>query len=380
MTPIPDPTPATARPKLFSIQRRSQPGAAPGTLIAPVDAAEPVIDALVYTKENVSQFENMSVDEVRAAHDLPGVTWVNITGLGNAALIEEIAELFGLHQLALEDVLNLHQRPKVEEFDDHLFIVVRMAAHAHSSDTEQVSIFLGRDFVLSVQERPGDCLDPVRARVLNGNSRLRHQQADYLAYAIVDAVVDGFFPVLEQLGEELERLETTIVREPRPEFVEQLHELKRHFLALRRAIWPLRELLNAMTRGEHGLLESNTRLYLRDCYDHTVQLMDLLETYRETASSLMDVYISSVSTKLNETMKVLTIIATLFIPLSFIASLYGMNFDSSVSAWNMPELKWQFGYPFALGLMAACATALLTYFWRSGWIGLRKRARGRRRD
>jgi magnesium transporter len=240
-------------------------------------------------------------------------------------------------------------------------------------------VFLGEGFVLSIQERPGDCLDPVRARAMSSTSRLRNHGADYLAYAIIDAVVDGFFPVLEQLGEEIEQLEDSIVTDPRPEFVEELHAIKRRLLGLRRAVWPLRELLGTLTRAEHKLLESDTQLYLRDCYDHSVQLMDLLETYRETASSLMDVYMSSVSTKLNETMKVLTIIATLFIPLSFIASLYGMNFDGGVSPWNMPELKWRFGYPLALGLMAACAITMLAYFWRNGWIGNWKRD-GRKRE
>jgi magnesium transporter len=364
---------AMARPKLFSIQRRSEPGAAPGTLIAPPDAAEPSIDVLLYTTDECVQHQDVSVDRLRAIHAQPGVAWVNVTGLGNAAVIEEIAAIFGLHQLALEDVLNLHQRPKVEEFEDHLFIVVRMVLEHAPSETEQLSLFLGRDFVISVQEHPGDCLDPVRKRVQTGSSRLRSAGADYLAYAIVDAVVDGYFPVLEELGEALERLEDAVVREPRPDSVEALHDMKRQLLQLRRAVWPYRELLSTLAREEHMLLDRDTRLYLRDCYDHAVQLMDLLETYREIASGLVDVYMSSVSAKLNETMKVLTIIATLFIPLGFIASLYGMNFDPRVSAWNMPELGWRFGYPFALGLMFACAGVLLVYFRRSGWIGGRNR-------
>jgi magnesium transporter len=371
--------PNLRRPKLFSISRRSQPGAAPGTLITPPESTGPVIDALVYTKEEYSRYEQIGADEVQAVQEKRGVSWVDVTGLGDADVIENVAAVFGLHQLAIEDVLNLHQRPKVEEFEDHLFIVVRMVTELGSSETEQVSVFLGEGFVLSIQERPGDCLDPVRARAMSSTSRLRNHGADYLAYAIIDAVVDGFFPVLEQLGEEIEQLEDSIVTDPRPEFVEELHAIKRRLLGLRRAVWPLRELLGTLTRAEHKLLESDTQLYLRDCYDHSVQLMDLLETYRETASSLMDVYMSSVSTKLNETMKVLTIIATLFIPLSFIASLYGMNFDGGVSPWNMPELKWRFGYPLALGLMAACAITMLAYFWRNGWIGNWKRD-GRKRE
>jgi magnesium transporter len=376
MKELHDATSRMQRPKLFSIQRRSEPGAPPGTLIAPLEADEPIIDAMVYTRDTCEEFANIAVDDVQALRARQGVTWINITGVGNVAVIEQIAELFGLHHLAVEDVLNFHQRPKMEEFQNYLFIVVRMVTAPDSSDTEQVSIFLGDDFVLSVQERPGDCLDPVRRRAMSSTSRLRNSGADYLAYAIVDAVVDGFFPVLERSGEDLERLEETVVRAPQPDVVEDLHDMKRHFLALRRTIWPYRDLLSGLAREEHALLSHEARLHFRDCYDHAVQLIDLLETYRETASGLMEVYMSSVSARLNETMKVLTIIATVFIPLSFIASLYGMNFDSTVSVWNMPELEWRFGYPFALGLMGLCAASLVAYFWKSGWIG---RTKSRRR-
>jgi magnesium transporter len=357
------------RPRLFSISRRSAPGAAPGTLIPPTDSAQPVIDVFAFTKDECAEFDDVDPEDLRDLRARAGVKWVNVSGLGDTASITRIAQTFSLHQLAMEDVLNLHQRPKVEEFEDHLFIIVRMVAREGTGDTEQVSIFLGEDFILSIQEKFGDCFDPVRARIRDRSSRLRTHSADYLAYALIDSVVDGYFPLLEALGERLEQLEEAIVRNPRQDSVSSLHDLKRRLISLRRAVWPSRDLLSALSRDEHDLLQPNTRMYLRDCYDHTVQLMDLIETYRETASGLMDVYISSVSARLGEVMKVLTIIATIFIPLSFIAALYGMNFDRSSSPWNMPELGWRLGYPFALALMALCAGGMVVYFWRSGWLG-----------
>lgn len=361
------------KPSLFSIQRRSEPGAPPGTLIPPSEAEASVIDVFSFDRDRCVEQKDVGIDAVAASQAREGVTWVNLTGLGDTDLIVKVADIFGLHKLALEDVMNVHQRPKVEEFEDHLFIVVRMIAAPESTETEQVSIFLGTNFVLSIQETAGDCFDPVRARIRRSTGRLRSSSADYLAYALIDATIDGYFPVLEGLGEELEQLEDAIVANPQPALVRDLHNLKRLFLSLRRAIWPHRELLSMLSREEHVLLERETRLYFRDCYDHTIQLMDIVETYREIASGLMDVHISSVSARLNEIMKVLTIIATLFMPLGFIASLYGMNFDRSVSAWNMPELGWRLGYPFALMLMGGCAAGLIIYFWRSGWLGDRDR-------
>jgi len=369
-----------ARPKLFSIRRRSVPGAPPGTLIAPREAQAPAVDVLAYAAGEFIEHKGASIDSIREARERHAVTWVNLTGLGDAGLLVEIAEIFGLHHLALEDVLNVHQRPKVEEFDDHLFIVLRMISAPESTEMEQVSIFLGKDYVLSVQESAGDCFDAVRERVRKGKGLIRGRGADYLCYALIDAVVDIFFPALEMLGEKLERLEDTVVGKADAKSIESLHDMKRDFLHLRRTIWPYREMLNELMREENDLLTPDTQVYLRDCYDHTIQLMDIVETYREIASGLVDVYISSVSAKLNEIMKVLTIIATVFMPLSFIASLYGMNFDRSVSAWNMPELGWRLGYFFALGLMAICAIGLIAYFWRNGWLTGNKRIEREERD
>ncbi len=276
--------------------------------------------------------------------------------------------MFNLHGLALEDVVNVHQRPKVEEYADHAFIVTRMIQAGLPPTTEQVSMFLGEGFLLTFQERPGDCFDPVRARLRSSRGQIRDRQADYLAYALLDAVIDGYFPVLETLGERLEVLEDAVTAEPPEAEATQIHEIKRELLLLRRAVWPQREMVNALTRETSPYVTDQTRLYLRDCYDHTIQLMDIVETYREIATGLVDIYLSSVSTRLNEIMKVLTIIATIFIPLGFVAGLYGMNFDASASPWNMPELRWYWGYPVALGVMAAAALGMLYYFYRKGWI------------
>jgi len=357
------------RPKLFSIRRRSKPGAAPGTLIAPDDAPHPRIDVFRFSADECDEIEDLDPESLRELRVKAGVKWVNISGLGDTKSISTVAEVFGLHPLAIEDVFNLHQRPKAEEFEDHLFIIVRMVDQAFTGDTEQLSIFLGADFVVSVQEKLGDCFDPVRARIRDRSSRLRTHGADYLAYALIDSVIDHYFPFLEVLGDRLELLEDVVVENPRRQSVSALHDLKRQLLSLRHAVWPSRELLSTLGRQRHSLLSSSTLIYLRDCYDHTVQLMDLIETYREIASGLMDVYMSSVSARLGEVMKVLTVIATIFMPLSFIASLYGMNFDRNVSPWNMPELGWRLGYPLALGLMVICVVAMLAYFRINGWLG-----------
>jgi magnesium transporter len=357
-----------ARSKLFSIRRRSKPGAPPGTLISPLEASQPVLDCLAYSEAGFVEKTATDVASARKLRSEYPVTWVNLTGLADTSALVRVAELFGLHQLALEDVLNVHQRPKVEEFDDHLFIVVRMIADADTGETEQVSIFLGKDYVLSVQERRGDCFDAVRERIRKGKGLIRGRGPDYLCYTLIDAVVDAYFPVLEHVGERIEALESEVIRRAEPSSIESVHDMKRALLALRRTVWPHREMLNALTRAEHDLLRHDSQVYLRDCYDHTIQLMDILESYRETASALVDVYISSVSAKLNEIMKVLTVIATVFMPLGFIASLYGMNFDRTASAWNMPELGWRFGYLFSLGLMAVCVAFLLYYFRRRGWV------------
>jgi len=294
-----------------------------------------------------------------------------VVGLADVATVDQVGAAFGLHRLALEDVLNVHQRPKVEEFEQHLFVVARMLDDERRAESEQLALFLGEGFLLTFQERPGDCFEPVRARLRLGKGRIREAGADYLAYALIDAVIDRYFPALESYGEEIEELEEQVIAGPEPGQVSRLHVLKRELLGLRRAVWPTRDMVSALIREDTPFIGEATRVYLRDCYDHAVQLMDLVETYREIVSGLLDVYLSSMSARLNEVMKMLTIIATIFIPLSFVASLYGMNFDPTASPWNMPELGAYFGYPIAIGVMVAIAVALLAYFRWKGWLGRR---------
>lgn len=355
--------------KTFRQQRRTAPGATPGTLVPDPQAPHPRLRLISYSAEKIDDVVLNDPVQIKSYLGQQPVVWVNVEGLGDAEVIRQLGEIFGLHQLALEDVVNTHQRPKVEEYDDHVFIVSRMLSTGKAYESKQITLFLGKNYVLTFQEQSGDCLDPVRERLQREYSRLRQNGADYLAYALLDAIIDAYFPVLESHGESIEALEDAVLDKPDTALIGAIHQFKRELLALRRTLWPQREMLNTLIREDCPLIRPQTRPYLRDCYDHTVQLIDLIEIYREIASGLVDVYLSSVSSHMNEVMKVLTIIATIFIPLSFIAGIYGMNFDPEKSPWNMPELAWYFGYPFALTLMAVLALGLLWYFRRKGWIG-----------
>ncbi|HZD25002.1 MAG TPA: magnesium/cobalt transporter CorA [Alphaproteobacteria bacterium] len=351
------------------MRRRTPPGAPPGTLIADPAALAPVIRFIGYGADEMEEHEVRSLDELPGRLDRWPVAWVNVDGLGDIELIKDLGELFGLHRLALEDVVNVHQRPKVEEYEDHLFIVIRMLVEDSLAGSEQICLFLGERYLLTFQERRGDCFEMVRERLRKGRGLIRQGGPDYLAYALLDAVTDEYFPALEAMGERLERLEVHALGRPNSSTFRRAHHAKRQLLSLRRNIWPQRELYNTLSREHTPFIGDRTRIYLRDCYDHAVQLMDMVETYRDIASSLIDLYLGGVNARMNETMRVLTVIATVFMPLGFIASLYGMNFDTAVSPWNMPELKWTFGYPFVLLLMLVIAVAMLGYFRWRGWLG-----------
>lgn len=350
-------------------KRRPPPGSPPGTLAPDPSAHRPVIRVFAYGPDEIEEREIAELDELKGLLKAWPVTWLNVDGLGDLDVIRQLGEIFGLHGLALEDVVNLHQRPKAEGYDDHIFIVTKMAAMDAPYGREQVSMFLGQTYLLTFQERPGDSFDLVRERLRKGRGRIRQANADYLAYALLDAVIDGYFPILERYGDLVEDLEDAVLRSPEPDLVPRLHALRRDLSNLRRDIWPQRDMINALIRDTSPVMVEPTHVYLRDCYDHTVQLLDLTETYREVTAGLFELYLSNVSTKMNEVMKFLTVVATIFIPLGFIAGLYGMNFDPGASPWNMPELRWPWGYPFALGLMAAVGLGLVFFFRYRGWIG-----------
>ena len=350
--------------------RRPPPGSPPGTLQPdPEVGGRSLVRVTSYGPTSYDEEVIDGVDALRRWRGRHEVTWVDVEGLGGLDLIRALGDVFGVHRLALEDIVHVGQRPKAEAYDDHLFVVSRTAMLGERLDTEQVSLFLGADYVLTFRERADPCFGAVRERLRGGKGRLREARADYLAYALIDAIIDGYFPVLEVYGEALEDLEHEVVTEPGPDTITRIHGLKRDLLVLRRAIWPQREVLSTLLREDTPFIGASTRVYLRDCYDHAFQLMDLVEIYREVATGLVDVYLSSVSNRMNEIMKVLTVIATIFMPLGFIAGLYGMNFDRGVSPLNMPELGWYWGYPFALAVMATVAGGLMLYFRRRNWIG-----------
>jgi magnesium transporter len=295
------------------------------------------------------------------------VAWINIDGVGDTKLLQKLGKMFNLHPLALEDVVNVHQHAKCECYGNTLFFVARMPIDCDGFQTEQVSIFLVDGVVITIQERPGDCLDPVRNRIANALGRIRKRGSDYLAYSIIDAIIDGYFPVLERYAHELDRSGGEELRENRHLPI-RLHEVRADLLMIRKIVNQHSNAVIELIREGEELISSDTLLYFRDCQDHIHQLIEAADTDRETCGELRELYFALLGEKNNDVMKVLTIIATIFIPMSFVAGLYGMNFDSNVSTLNMPELQWTFGYPFALGVMGVLAAGLVFYLYRKGWL------------
>lgn len=344
-------------------RRRYIAGVPPGALIADPDAAKSVVHVLAFGPENFTEAEVHDLQSLPQYLEQWPVTWINVNGLGNLEIIRGLGELFGLHRLALEDVLNVHHHPKVEEYEGYVFVVLRMLEPGTAVHTEQLSMFIGKRLVVTFQERPGDCLDSIRKRIREGRGRVRNMGADYLGYYLIDAVIDAYYPCLDEFSERMEALEEHVLARPDPQAASEIHVLKRNLLALRRALAPLREALNSLIRDESELLSETTRIHLRDCYDHLIQLLDIIELHREIVGGLLEVYLTAVSNRTNDIMKVLTIIATVFIPLGFLAGVYGMNFE------NMPELKWYWGYPAVLFLALGVAVGELLLFWKKGWLG-----------
>ena len=317
---------------------------------------------------STGKFDEKEVKKVQDCFEFkrkPTVTWINVDGLHDVELIEKLGTCYEIHPLVLEDIVNTDQRPKMEDFDNYIFFVLKMLyidEKTQEIHSEQVSLILGKNYVISFQERVGDVFDSVRERIRNGKGRIRKMEADYLAYALVDAIVDHYFIILEKLGEEIEFIEEELITDPRPDTIRSIHDMKKELIFLRKSVWPLREVISDLERGESSLIHESTIIYLRDVYDHTIRVIEIIETFRDMVSGMIDMYISSVSNKMNEIMKVLTIIATIFIPLTFIAGVYGMNFE------YMPELGQRWSYPFVWLIMVAIGILMFMYFRKKHWL------------
>jgi len=323
---------------------------------------------------NDTDLEEKIVEDIEDCfpfRDTPSLTWINIDGLHETEIVEKLGAHFKLHPLIMEDIVNTGQRPKLEESDGIFFIVLKMLYIDPTNEelkSEQVSLVLGQNYVISFQEMEGDVFASVRDRIKKTFPRIRFLDTDYLAYCLMDAIVDNYFAVLESIGEKIESLEDELVTKPVPSSLEMIHSLKRELIYMRKAIWPLREVVSGLDRIESPLIHKQTKAYLRDLYEHTIQVIDTVETFRDMVSGLLDIYLSSVSNKMNEVMKVLTIIATIFIPLGFLAGVYGMNFNTSISGTNMPELDLPYGYLLFWGFVLMIGGGLFVFFKRKGWM------------
>jgi len=348
------------------VQKRSKKtGLPPGTLvhIGEHKSEKVTITTFRYTGTSCEEQQLEQPDRLAPPAD-ESVMWINVGGVHKVEVVEVLGKQFSLHPLLLEDVANTDQRPKLDDYETYIFLVMKMLSLTNRQEiaVEQVSLVLGRNYVLSFQENGTDVFQPVRERLRGGKGRMRQSGADYLLYALVDAIVDQYFAVLELLGEKIEALQHMVVADPQPETLKAIHALKRQLLFLRRAVWPLRDVMNNLSRSDCPFLQQSTKVFFRDVYDHVVQIVDTIETLREMVSASLDIYLSSVSYRLNAVMRVLTVITTIFMPLSFIASIYGMNFE------YMPELKLQWGYPVVLGVMVIVGVGMLVLFKNKRWL------------
>ncbi|MCG2778418.1 MAG: magnesium/cobalt transporter CorA, partial [Desulfobacterales bacterium] len=342
-------------------------GLSPGTLvhIGEKKTEEVNISMIDYDESQIQEKDAATVGECLPFKEKPTVTWINVSGIHDVTVIEEFGKAFNIHPLLLEDIVHSDQRPKLEDYDDYLFLVLRMLRYDEAKEelqSEQVSLILGPNFVITFQEREGDVFDAVRARIRNGKGKIRKMGCDYLTYALIDSVVDHYFLVFEKYGEKIEVLQDEVLSQPTPETLQVIQRTKRDMIFLRKSVWPLREAINALQRGESSLVTDNVNIYLRDVYDHTIQVIETIETFRDMLSGTLDVYLSSVSNKMNEVMKVLTIIATIFMPMTFIAGIYGMNFK------YMPELDWHWAYPVIWAVIIVLGVLMLMGFKRKKWL------------
>lgn len=366
--------PPFRRPNLVSHFNyfHNRPDTIPGTLNLQPNALPPRITLIDYNDSQAIRVELENSSDCAPYLDTESVSWINVDGLGNEATWQQLSQVFNLHPIALEDIVNVPQRPKVVEYEGHLVLISRMVTldqPSHRFISEQISFVLGKHYLLTVQEEPQyDCLGGVRERIRSKKGMIRQRGVDYLFYALIDAIIDGFFPVMEVYGELVQSLQSEVVTRPTSQSLAKIHQLQQDLLVLRRAVWPQRDAINSLLRDGTELISEEVRVFLRDCYDHTIQILDMVETYRELASNLTDIYLSSVSNRMNEIMKTLTVISSIFIPLTFIAGVYGMNFNTDKSPFNMPELNWYWGYPTTWAVMLAVGTAMIFFFWRKGWF------------
>jgi len=347
------------------------PGTEPGTLVAKSEPEQPpTLNLIDYTDDHLEEVRLTSVTDSRDYLLRETKTWIQVNGPLDPETLRNLGELLDLHDLALEDVLNTGQRPKFEFYGDRLFLIAAMPLYnGESLEIVQISLFVGKNYLLCLCPLDEDPFEPVRQRMRRPDNRqFLSREIDYLLYALLDLVIDSGFPVLEKLGYQLEDLETELLENPSQRTLTSIHGLKRELLVLRRLLWPQRELLTSLMRTEDPLIHANTHVYFRDCHDHSVQIIELLESFREMATSMLEIYLSSVSQRTNEAMRVLTIIATIFIPLTFLVGVYGMNFENPASPWAMPELRWYFGYPMVWIVMVAITVGLIWLFKRRGWL------------
>ena len=342
-------------------------GLPPGTLvhIGEKKTEKVEIGLIDYDEGHFQEKASVTVEEAIPFKEKPTVTWLNVTGVHDVKIVEQIGKAFNIHPLLLEDIVHTGQRPKLEDFEDYLFFVLKMLTYDEEKNTlvaEQVSLILGPHFVISFQETDSDVFNPVRERIKSAKGRIRKLGSDYLAYALIDTIVDNYFFILEHFGEKIEALQEDVLSVPTPETLQIIQATKGDMIFLRKSVWPLREAISVLYRGESSLITDKVMPYLRDVYDHTIQVIDSIETFRDMISGTLDVYLSSVSNKMNEVMKVLTIIATIFIPITFIAGVFGMNFK------YMPELEWRWAYPIVWLVMLAVGIAMLIGFRRRKWL------------
>lgn len=343
-----------------------EPGSEPGTLIIEPDAKPSRIILIDYDEDNAIRKMDITPNACAPYIGTNTVSWMDIQGLGSETVLKQVGEIFNLHPLLLEDVVNVPQRPKLEDYNNQLLVIsqmVRLKEDESGFDTEQVSFVLGKRYLLSFQEEElQDCFEIVRDRIRTSQGRVRKSGADYLTYLLLDTIIDGYFPVVEHYEDRIEALEDMIISNPDRDTMQEIYDVRRELLALRRLIWPMRNVLHLLMRDHHGIVSDEVQIYFRDSYDHVIQILEIIEAYRELAASLMDVYMSTMGNKLNEIMKFLTVISTIFIPLTFIVGVYGMNFE------NMPELKGEWSYFIVWLIMLAVAGGLIFYFWRKGWF------------